>query len=74
MLAAIATEGVKDVACKTLRVDTYQWRLGMDVAHNERDGRFFAALAGGFEVPLKSEDAEMSPASGEVGLSHFPDG
>ena len=49
----------------------------MDVAHDEGDGAFDAARGGGDAVvagfgvvddAFEAEDAEMSPAGGEVGV------
>ena len=45
----------------------------MDVAHDEGDRGFLAAFAGRIEMSFKSEDAEMSPPGGEVGLSDLAD-
>src|SRR4051812_35167385 len=54
-------------------MDAHQRRLGMDVAHDESDSGFLAALAGGIEVSFEAEDAELSPPGGKVGLSDLVD-
>ena len=45
----------------------------MDVAHDERDGLFAATLAFAQEMALKTEDTELSPAGGEIGLGYLLD-
>jgi hypothetical protein len=39
----------------------------MNVAHNERDSGFFAAFAFA-EITFKTENAELAPTRGKVGL------
>ena len=81
--AAVAAEGAEDVAGEALGVDADQGRGGVDVAHDEGDeafrlrGGFVAGRAAGRRLggqALKAEDAEGSPAGGEVSLGDLGDG
>lgn len=61
-------------------MDADDGRLGVDVAHNERDCAFNTFRGSrrvgvaGFRVgddALKSKDSEMSPAGGEIGIGNL---
>src|SRR5882724_1588920 len=74
LLAAIATQRTKDIPGQTLRVDAYQRRSRVNVAHHQGNGFFLAAVGCGRiwpELAFKAHDAEMPPASGKVGFGHF---
>ncbi len=81
LLAAVAAERVEDVAGKALGVDADDGRgAGGDVAHDERDGGFdancgrwecFVAGLRIFDGAFEAEDAEVTPARGEVGIGHL---
>ena len=87
MLAAVAAEGVEDVSGEALGVDAddggsyFSVFAGVvDVAHDEGDGGFDAdggrgdgvvAGLGCFPDGFKAEDAELSPAGGEVGIGEL---
>ena len=80
LLAAVAAEGVEDVAGEALGVDADDGRRGVDVAHDQGYGGFGADGGGGDVVvagsgvvddALEAEDAELSPAGGEVGFGYF---
>jgi hypothetical protein len=80
LLAAVAAEGVEDVAGEALGVDTDDGGGGVDVAHDESYGGFDADGRGGdgvvagegiFDEALEAEDAELTPAGGEVGIGYF---
>jgi hypothetical protein len=80
LLAAVAAKGVEDVAGEALGVDADDGGCGVDVAHDEGDGGFDANLWDGdvvvagegvFDEALEAEDAEVSPAGGEVGIGYF---
>ena len=84
LLAAVAAEGVEDVSGEALGVDADDgrvglavWAGGVEVAHDEGDCGFGAGerggevgVAGGWigDDALEAEDAEVSPAGGEVGV------
>src|SRR5262245_23921169 len=72
LLAAIAAQGAEDVAGEALRMDANQRRLSVNVAHDQGYGFFHTAVA--IKKAFKSHNAELSPASGEIGLSHLADG
>ena len=81
LVMAVAAEGVEDVSGEALGVDADQRRgFGVEVAHGERDGVFdLAAVGVGVEVArlgeaFKAEDAEVSPAGGEVGIGDLANG
>ena len=88
LLAAIASERVEDVASEALRVDAYDRWLrsgpgGNDVAHDERDGRLDSAgwrgdcVVAGLRTrddTFEAEDAELSPACGEVCVGELANG
>src|SRR5881394_1551433 len=74
LLAAVAAEGVEDVAGEALRVDPDDWGCAVDVAHDECHGGFGAdgggrdvvvARRGIFDEALETKDAELSPSGGE---------
>jgi hypothetical protein len=82
LVVAVAAQGVEDVAGEALRVDADDWRRGMDVPEDESHGGLDTLLrghvvgGGGLGViqdAFETEDSEMSPARGEVGVSHFAD-
>jgi hypothetical protein len=61
-------------------VDAHDRRSGVDVAHHQGDGSFdpdrrhrhaFTARLRRNRVPLKSQDAEVSPAGREVRVSYL---
>ena len=63
-------------------MNAYDGRLGMDVAHDEGDGAFNTLYGSGgvgvagFRIgddPFESEDSEMSPAGGEIGIGNLFD-
>ena len=77
--AAVAAQRTEDVSGEALGVDADEGRRGVNVAHDEGDQALdFAALRGrarrrvacllSRQRSLKAEDAEGSPASGEVGF------
>lgn len=84
LLAAIAAEGVEDVAGEALGVDADDGRVGLPVgaggvgvAHDESDGAFGASERGGDggvagcgvgDDAFEAKDAEMAPAGGEIGV------
>ncbi len=81
LVVAVAAEGVEDVSGEALGVDADQRRgFGVEVAHGERDGVFDGAAVGvGVEVArlgeaFEAEDAEVSPAGGEVGIGDLANG
>ena len=79
---------MKDVAGEALRVDADDGRLrsglgGDDVAHHQGDRRLHPIggrgnlIIAGFRVgddALEAEDAEVSPACGEVGIGELAHG
>ena len=48
-------------------MDAEQRRRGMDISHDQGDGVFVASRLGSAEFAAKAIDAELAPASGEVG-------
>jgi hypothetical protein len=75
LVVAVAAEGVEDVSGEALRVDTDDWGICVDVPHDEGDGAFdgFARGVAGDWDAFEAEDAEVSPAGGEVGFGNFGD-
>ena len=80
LLAAVAAQRVEDVAGEALGVDADDGRRGVDVAHDEGDGGLDAAGGRGEGVvaglgvgddAFEAEDAEVSPAGGEVGIGEL---
>ncbi len=80
LLAAVAAQRVEDVAGEALRVDAHDGRRRVDVAHDQRDGGLDArggrgqVVVAGLRViddAFKAEDAEVSPARGEVGIGEL---
>jgi hypothetical protein len=66
--AAIAAEGVEDVAGEALRVDAYQGGFArFKSAHAQGQGLF----DGVFEMALETEDPEVSVLGREIGFGHF---
>ena len=82
LLAAVAAQGVEDVSGEALGVDADDGWSCVDVSHDESDGGF-DTLVGGWEGivaglgvvddALEAEDAEMTPAGGEVGVGNLAD-
>ena len=72
LLAAIATQRAEDVAGEALRVNAYQRRSRMDIAHHHGNGLFCATVA--VKQAFKAHDAEVSPTRGEIGFGKFADG
>jgi hypothetical protein len=72
LLAAVTAHRAENVAGETLRVDTNQRRFGVDVTHDQGDSFLKAPVA--TEETFEAHDTEMSPAGGEIGLSHFAKG
>jgi len=72
-LAAIAAQRSKDVAGKALGMDTHQRRSGVNVPEDKRDSFFLTAIGGGagIKMAFKAHNAEVPPARGEIGFSHF---
>ena len=84
LLAAVAAEGVEDVAGEALGVDADDGRIGgavgtdgLEIAHDEGNGGFGAGERGGeggvagFGIghdAFEAQDAEVAPAGGEVGV------
>ena len=71
---------MEDVSGEALGVDADDGGLGVDVSHDEGDGGFDAdggggdgvvAGLGGCNGGFKAEDAEVSPAGGEVGIGEL---
>ena len=63
-------------------MDADDGRRGVDVAHDEGDGGFDAAAgcgmaalqgSGSVDEAFEAEDAEVSPAGGEVGVGDLAD-
>src|SRR5579864_1912855 len=56
-------------------MNAYQRRSRVDIAHHQRDSFFFTPVARCTrpELAFKAHNAEVSPARGKVGLSHFAD-
>ncbi len=89
LLAAVAAERVKDVSGEALGVDADDGRGGVDVAHDECDGRLDAAGGCGDELvaglgmigcafeafldAFEAEDAEVAPTCREVGVCELGD-
>jgi hypothetical protein len=82
LLAAVAAQGVEDVAGEALRVDANDGGGAVDVAHDEGDRAFDASYRGRNGVvaglgtvndALEAEDAEGSPAGGEIGVGYLVD-
>gem|GEM_PF-6598449 len=78
--AAVAAQRVEDVSGEALGVNAHERRRGVDVAHDQRDRSFHLPVRHGrtvlaghriFDDALKAENAEVSPASGEVGVGHL---
>src|SRR5215469_16352248 len=67
LLAAIAAERTEDIAGKALRVDPHQRRRRMNITHNQSYGGLGAPVLA--NVAFKTQEAEMSPACGEIGFS-----
>jgi hypothetical protein len=77
---AVAAEGAEDVAGEALRVNADEGRGGVDIAKDEGNEAFDGGLgwrrvgvAGGWRgVPaFESQDAEVRPAGGKIGLGDF---
>ena len=64
LLAAVAAQGMKNVAGQALRVNPHKRRSGVNVAHHQGDGFFNRATSIGFSA--KSIDAEPAPARGKI--------
>jgi hypothetical protein len=82
LVVAVAAEGVEHVSGEALGVDAHERRKlfsgsrgGGEVAHGEGDGGVDAleASGGGVSDGFKAEDAEVSPAGGEVSVGYFTD-
>jgi len=73
LVVAVAAEGVEDIAGGALGVDADDGRMRMDVAHDERESAFDGLAVGLAWVgeAFEAEDAEVSPASGEVCIGDF---
>jgi len=78
--SAIAAQGVEDISGKALRVDADDGRLGVDIAHDEGhcaldsfhgSRRVGVARFGIGDDAFESEDAEMAPACGEIGIGNL---
>ena len=54
-------------------MNAYQRRRGVDIAQHQGHGLFLAAVGcgTGTEMAFKAHNAEVSPARGKVGFSHF---
>ena len=54
-------------------MDTHQRRRGVNIPEDKRDSFFLTAIGGGtgIKMAFKAHNAEVSPARGEIGLSHF---
>ncbi len=77
LVVAVAAQGVEDVAGEALGVDADErsFGAGVEVAEGEGYG-LFDGLAGGIAglgEALEAEDAEVSPAGGEVGVGYLAD-
>jgi len=82
LVVAVAAEGVEGVSGKALGVDADDGGVcrisvcrSLDVAHDEGYGRFegLAGRVSGDRDALEAEDAEVSPAGGEVGFGNLGD-
>src|SRR5215813_12422604 len=71
LLTAVAPQRAEDVTCQALRMNAYQRRLGMNVAHHQRNGAL--------NIPpvswcaFESQNAKGPPASRKVRLRFFLD-
>lgn len=76
LLAAIAAKRAEHVASEALGVNAYERWRSVDVAQNERDSFFLAAILCavlGRKLAFKAHDAEVAPARGEIGFSVLVD-
>jgi len=65
LLPAVATQRMKNIAGKALRVNPHQWRSGMNIPHHKRHSFLNRATSGaGFRS--ETVDSELAPARREV--------
>jgi hypothetical protein len=70
-LPAIASQRAEDVAGQALRMDSYEWRLGVNVSHDKCHRFFLTAVAIAEEVALKAKNAELAPTSRKLRLGNL---